>query len=239
MITNLYREHTDWHGSEEQYRADKLRIFELPGVRAAVRPLGDRGGWPLVGARPSRSRCAGGTTPRTSRGPRGDRGRRLRAAAAAGGARGPQRAPAPSPDGPHDADGVEWVDDSISTTPIDDRGARGLRRRPVVLIAGGRTAARTTSSSDRRSRRARPRRADHAPRHRSTAGRGRRGPRPLREPHVDSGRHAGSDATGRNARHARRRVLLSPAAPSYNAYANFEQRGDDFAACARAVALRA
>ena len=48
VLTNLYREHTDWHGSEEQYRADKLRIFELPGVRAAVRPLGDRGDWPLV-----------------------------------------------------------------------------------------------------------------------------------------------------------------------------------------------
>ncbi len=32
VMTNLYREHTDWHGSEEQYRADKLRIFELPGT---------------------------------------------------------------------------------------------------------------------------------------------------------------------------------------------------------------
>jgi UDP-N-acetylmuramoylalanine--D-glutamate ligase len=32
-------------------------------------------------------------------------------------------------------------------------------------------------------------------------------------------------------------VLLSPAAPSYNVYANFEQRGDDFAALARGVAL--
>jgi UDP-N-acetylmuramoylalanine--D-glutamate ligase len=29
-------------------------------------------------------------------------------------------------------------------------------------------------------------------------------------------------------------VLLSPAAPSYNAYTNFEQRGEDFAALARA-----
>ncbi|MDE3129841.1 MAG: UDP-N-acetylmuramoyl-L-alanine--D-glutamate ligase, partial [Acidobacteriota bacterium] len=48
VLTNLYREHTDWHGDEARYRADKLRLFELPGVRAAVRPLGDRGGWPLV-----------------------------------------------------------------------------------------------------------------------------------------------------------------------------------------------
>jgi UDP-N-acetylmuramoylalanine-D-glutamate ligase len=41
VITNLYREHTDWHGSEARYRADKLRIFELPGASAAVYPLGD------------------------------------------------------------------------------------------------------------------------------------------------------------------------------------------------------
>jgi len=33
-------------------------------------------------------------------------------------------------------------------------------------------------------------------------------------------------------------VLLSPAAPSYNAYRNFEERGEHFAALARAVALR-
>jgi UDP-N-acetylmuramoylalanine-D-glutamate ligase len=41
VITNLYKEHTDWHGSEQQYRADKLRIFGLPGTHAAVYPLGD------------------------------------------------------------------------------------------------------------------------------------------------------------------------------------------------------
>src|SRR6202035_830876 len=36
VITNLYREHGDWHGSAEAYYADKLRLLELPGVRAAV-----------------------------------------------------------------------------------------------------------------------------------------------------------------------------------------------------------
>ncbi|MGH2842046.1 MAG: Mur ligase family protein, partial [Solirubrobacteraceae bacterium] len=46
VITNLSREHTDWHGSEERYRADKLRIFELPGTRVAVKP--PEGGWPLL-----------------------------------------------------------------------------------------------------------------------------------------------------------------------------------------------
>ena len=30
-------------------------------------------------------------------------------------------------------------------------------------------------------------------------------------------------------------VLLSPAAPSYGIYKNFEQRGDDFARCVNAL----
>ena len=29
VLTNLYREHLDWHRSEERYRADKLRIVDL------------------------------------------------------------------------------------------------------------------------------------------------------------------------------------------------------------------
>src|SRR4029077_11820723 len=36
LITNLFKEHTDWHGSEERYRAEKLRLLGLPGVRVAV-----------------------------------------------------------------------------------------------------------------------------------------------------------------------------------------------------------
>ncbi len=44
VLTNLSREHTDWHGSEQQYRADKLRIFDLPGFAPRVRPPGERGG---------------------------------------------------------------------------------------------------------------------------------------------------------------------------------------------------
>ncbi|MDR9370764.1 Mur ligase family protein, partial [Conexibacter sp. JD483] len=41
IVTNLYREHVDWHGSEEAYQADKLRLLTLPGVRVAV--VGDTG----------------------------------------------------------------------------------------------------------------------------------------------------------------------------------------------------
>jgi UDP-N-acetylmuramoyl-L-alanine---L-glutamate ligase len=36
LVTNLFREHADWHGSEEIYRAEKLRILELAGVRVGV-----------------------------------------------------------------------------------------------------------------------------------------------------------------------------------------------------------
>jgi UDP-N-acetylmuramoyl-L-alanine---L-glutamate ligase len=36
LVTSLFREHTDWHGSEHAYRADKLRLLDLPGVRVAV-----------------------------------------------------------------------------------------------------------------------------------------------------------------------------------------------------------
>src|ERR1700730_5773203 len=43
VLTNLYREHLDWHGSEHAYRAEKLRILGLPGLRIAVLNLRDPG----------------------------------------------------------------------------------------------------------------------------------------------------------------------------------------------------
>ncbi len=96
VLTNLHREHLDWHRSEEAYRADKLRILGLPGVRdvvlnardpllvAAPRPSGVRTllfGEPRGGTRATRAcsttarlscpprtcRCAGSTTRSTSR----------------------------------------------------------------------------------------------------------------------------------------------------------------------------
>jgi len=50
LVTNLFREHADWHGSVEAYRADKLRLLELPGVRAAVLNGRDRA---LAAVRPA------------------------------------------------------------------------------------------------------------------------------------------------------------------------------------------
>ena len=140
VLTNLYREHTDWHGSEEQYRADKLRLFELPGVRAAVRPLGDRGGWPLVV--PPEQIPLRGRAQRPERGHRGGGDRGGRASTAAAAARGARWACSALPHRLQtvhtDARGVEWIDDSISTTPESTIAAlEAFGERPVVLIAGG------------------------------------------------------------------------------------------------------
>ena len=237
LLTNLSREHTDWHGSEERYRADKLRVFDLPGVRAAVRPLGDRGGWPLV-------------VPAAEVPLRGAHNAQNVAAAVAA----IQAAGLPLPELPGalagleplphrlqtvhvDECGVEWVDDSISTTPASAVAAiEAFAGRPLVLIAGG---------ADRVQ--------DYAPLAQALIAR----PEPtalvllpdtgaaIAEAAADCGFAAARMSTAGDMREATRLagalaqpgavILLSPAAPSFNAYRNFEERGDDFAA----LALRA
>ncbi len=234
VLTNISREHTDWHGSEEQYRADKLRLFDLPGVRAAVRPLGDRGGWPAV--------VAADQIPLRG----AHNAQNVAAAVAAIRAAGLTVPPLPEAlNGldplPHrlqtvhtDQRGVEWIDDSISTTPASAIAAlEAFADRPVVLIAGG---------SDRQQA--------HAELATVLA---------LRAPWTalillpDTGHRLGEAAAAQGfsqdrisaagdmaeaTRLARELVpaggvvLLSPAAPSFNRYANFEERGDEFAALA-------
>ncbi len=136
-----------------------------------------------------------------------------------------------------DVGGVEWIDDSISTTPESTIAAlEAFADRPVVLIAGG---------SDRDQ--------DYSGLGAILAGR-------TAETHLillpDTGILIGETAAShgfgpdrmstagdmREATQLARRlvapggvVLLSPAAPSFSQYANFEERGNDFAA----LALRA
>jgi UDP-N-acetylmuramoyl-L-alanine---L-glutamate ligase len=252
VMTNLYREHTDWHGSEEQYRADKLRIFELPGTRAAVRPLGDRAGWHIDDAGAIR---------------RGDtlmltleqiplRGRHnavnVATALAAIEAAGFEAPPLPGSLGgitslPHrlqtvhvGVGPVEWVDDSISTTPESTIAAlEAFGSSHVVLLAGGsernqdyeelgRLLAQRPGISLVTLPDTGPRLAETAIRH------------GLSENwivHAADMREA-TDVAGTLTRHGSV-VLLSPAAPSFSQYKNFEERGDDFAGFARAVAFRA
>jgi UDP-N-acetylmuramoylalanine-D-glutamate ligase len=237
LLTNLSREHTDWHGSEQRYRADKLRLFELPGVRAAVRPPGDRGGWPLVVA-PAEVPLRGAHNAQN-----------VAAAVAAIEAAG---LPLPQLPGalagleplPHrlqtvhvDARGVEWVDDSISTTPASAVAAiQAFAGRPLVLVAGGADraqdyaplgdvlAARPAATAlvllpaTGEAIAAAAAACGFAAARMSTAG-------DMREATRLAGALAQPGAV----------VLLSPAAPSFNAYRDFEERGDHFAA----LALRA
>ncbi len=235
LLTNLSREHTDWHGSEQQYRTDKLRIFELPCVRVAVRPPDD--GWPVLfdaEQLPLRGE---------------HNARNVTAAVAAIEAAGLPLPRLPQAlEGlvalPHrlqtvhtDASRTEWIDDSISTTPESTIAAlEAFTQRPLTLIAGG---------SDRGQ--------DYARLGRTLAARAAATSLVLL-PDTGSAIAAAAAAhgfaedrmsTAGDMREATRQaraliepggvVLLSPAAPSFNRYANFEERGDDFAA----LALRA
>jgi len=268
VITNLYREHTDWHRTESRYRSDKLRLFGLPEVKAAVYPLGepdieaaagwvktripfeDPAGWYVDKSGAVRNGSDVVLTPDQIplRG-RHNAGNVAIALAAIEAARLP---PPTLPDALEDLealphrlqtivkarDEVEWVDDSISTTPESTIAAlEAFLDHPVVLIAGGQDrgqdyselaaqiAARPLETHvvllpDTGTRLAQALTAQGRAEDRmSTAG-------DMREATLKAATLAKQDTI----------VLLSPAAPSFNAYENFERRGEDFAACARALA---
>jgi UDP-N-acetylmuramoyl-L-alanine---L-glutamate ligase len=260
--TNLYREHVDWHGSDEAYRVDKLRALSLPGVRVAVipaddeamaaaargvevRPYGTAAGWhvvdygialrgtpvvaahelPLPGEHNARNLCAALTA--------------LEAAglvvpdvpAALAGFRPlPHRLEVVL-----DHAGVLWVDDSISTTPESTLAALAtFRDREIILLGGGHDRGQDYGAL--------------------AAALAACGARVIGMPTtgarlVSAARRAGIDedraveapdlptavALARASLRPGVAVLLSPAAPSYNAYRSFEARGDHFRALASAV----
>lgn len=256
VVTNLFPEHVDWHGSDRAYRADKLRLLSLPGVRTAVvngrdaalvqaanaaaenLHFGRADGWDVT----SRGvELDGRLVVASSRLPlRGEHNAlnlcaALTALAAAG------IALPPLPDAlegiralPHrlevvaDRDGVLWVDDSISTTPESTLAAlRSFADRDIVLIAGGQDREQDYTSLGR----------ELAARDAVVLGLPVTGSRL-----VDAARcggiadtrafevadmQAAVDLAGAVASPGTA-VMLSPAAPSYNSYANFEQRGADF-----------
>jgi UDP-N-acetylmuramoyl-L-alanyl-D-glutamate--2,6-diaminopimelate ligase len=48
VLTNLSRDHLDYHGSMEEYAASKLKLFLYPGLRCAVINLDDPFGWQIL-----------------------------------------------------------------------------------------------------------------------------------------------------------------------------------------------
>ncbi len=256
VITNLYPEHADWHGSHAAYRAEKLRILGLPGVRASVLNARDPElvaasagapdptfygrpeGWDVTGggvAFEGRVELVAGELPL-----RGEHNA-LNLCAALSALR-PCGVATPALPGalrgfaalPHrlevvaERDGVVWVNDSISTTPESTLAAlESFRDREVVLLAGGQDRGQ-----------------DYARLGRELAGRGAvvvglpvtggrlvgaaraaglAAARALEAPDL-----AAAVLVARGLASPGAAVLLSPAAPSYHAYRDFEARGEHF-----------
>jgi len=290
VITNLYGEHVDWHGSRETYRREKLRLFTLPQVRAAAYSPADAqvaqavlqvphrvpfdvpSGWHLL---PAGTVVSGDGSVSVAPAELPLRGRHnaenLCAALAALDAAGlalpelPQ-ALADLQALPHRLQtvlvsaGTVWVDDSISTTAESSLAAlAAFPDAPVVLIGGGferqqdyrelgielaRRDAALVTLPDTGARLARAATTAGLPAARlveaadmpaAVAAAGTLAAGLGEVTHAGSASPAG---TGGSVPRAGREsapvvILLSPAAPSYNAYRNFEARGDHFAALAR------
>ncbi|MBA3808161.1 MAG: UDP-N-acetylmuramoyl-L-alanine--D-glutamate ligase [Solirubrobacterales bacterium] len=257
LLTNLFREHTDWHGSEERYRADKLRLLGLPGVHAAVLNARDarlaeltpatpelhryglREGWDLAddGGLARREEAALAATELPLRGEHN--ALNLCGALTALEAIGvelPPLAPALADFAalPHrlqpilERDGVSWVDDSISTTPESSVAAlTSFADSDVVLIAGGQDRGQEYGDLARALQESGatvigvPSTGTSIVEAALAAG---VAPACARE----AGDLAAAVALAGELVAAGGVVLLSPAAPSYDHYRDFEQRGERF-----------
>jgi UDP-N-acetylmuramoylalanine--D-glutamate ligase len=262
LLTNLYREHIDWHGSEQAYRAEKLRLFELPGVRVRVlnartdglapAPTGSRtlrfgepGGWDV---RAGALTLAGAEQVQLAELPLAGEHNALNLCAALS-ALEAFGAQAPSLPGAlagfaalphrletvHEQDGVTWVDDSISTTPESTMAAlASFPGRELILIAGGQDRGQDFGGLA----------ADLTARGTTVIAVPSTGPRLLAELIREGARGERAltaadlaEAVALARAHARAGsvVLLSPAAPSYDHFRDFEQRGERFRALAAAA----
>jgi len=263
LLTNLFREHTDWHGSEQAYRADKLRLLGLPGVAVAVlnmhseqlvaasrgagvalAPYGLADGWdatdrgielrgelalstaelPLPGAHNALNLCGALTALEAAGVPAPPLGQALSGFRAL-----PHRLEVVA-----ERDGALWVDDSISTTPESTLAAlASFPGRPIVLIGGGQDRGQDYNALAH----------ELARREATLVGVPSTGPRLVaatRAAGVSAARAV--EASGMESAVASARelcvpggvILLSPAAPSYDHYRDFEERGERFRALAQA-----
>jgi UDP-N-acetylmuramoylalanine--D-glutamate ligase len=257
VITALFNEHVDWHGSAEAYRREKLRIAALPCVEACVYPEGQAEIEAAIGAGVRRCRFGGAQGWHvTETGIADGRGREIAigslplrgrhnaenlcCALTALDAAGLPEPPLPEVLGDvrplphrlqtvHVAAGVEFVDDSISTTPESTMAAiDAFPDRPLVLIAGGHEREQDYAGLGALAARRRlelitmpvtgERLAEAATRA------GLHGGHIHRAPDMASAVELARELAPPGAV-----VLLSPAAPSYNTYRNFEERGRHFA----------
>jgi UDP-N-acetylmuramoylalanine--D-glutamate ligase len=225
VVLNLERDHLDRHGTFERYRDAKLRIFERARVRIVPR------GFEVDGIEFS----ADDVLPAEPRIP--GRHNRANAAAAVAAARA-----VGLPDGalatalrefagvPHRLElvrewrGVRWVNDSIATNTLAVRRGVEAYDAPVRLILGGRAKGEDfvpfvrDLPSNVRAAYLVGEAEDELAAAFDAAGR----------PYERAGTIA--DAVAAAARDAEPGdvVLLSPACASYDQYANFEERGEDF-----------
>jgi UDP-N-acetylmuramoylalanine--D-glutamate ligase len=254
MAGNLYREHLNWHLTDEAYRRDKLRLLSLPGVeRCVVNALS-----PEVMAAP---RAPGpvfayGTAPGWHVGDDGS-------VVKDGGAplardvlplRGPHNAlnlcgaltalealDIPLPALPeafvgfealphrlqtvHRADGVEWVDDSISTTPESTIAAlASFPDERLILIGGGFDRGQDYTELGQVAARS-------GVKVLTLPVTGVRLARAVREAGGDAREVDDIPAAVAAARALAAPgtvVLLSPGAPSFNMYVDYQARGDHF-----------
>jgi len=255
IFTNLFPEHADWHGSAEAYRAEKLRILTLPGLRAAVLPA--RQGELALAPTPA-DRVLYGAAPgwdATEEGLWRDGELRIAArelplpglhnalnlcAALTGLEAGGLALPA-LPGGLEDfrglehrlqvvaeEDGLTWVDDSISTTPESTLAAlESFSGREIVLLAGGQDRGQDHAELARRL-------AEIGAIVIGLPSTGARLLESARAAGVPEGRAIGASDLEDGVRIARELagegavVLLSPAAPSYDNYRDFTERGERF-----------
>jgi UDP-N-acetylmuramoylalanine--D-glutamate ligase len=259
-ITNLFREHTDWHGSEEAYRAEKLRVLGLADVRVAVLPArqeelaslqvsaerrlyGDPGGWDLVAEGVA---LAGQLRARLSDLPLPGEHNALNLCAALTALEAVGVEVSSLPDAlkgfeglEHrlqtviEKEGVTWVNDSISTTPESTLAAlSAFAEREIVLLAGGQDRGQDYERLA----------GTLAALGATVIGLPSTGPRLLQAAlaaGVPTANALAASDLAEAVELARSRaasgsvVLLSPAAPSYDHYRDFEQRGERFSALAR------
>jgi len=254
VVTSLYEEHLDWHGSRERYVDDKLKLLSASGkvLVNAMQPLllerafdhpglhsfGDASGWHVAEGWIRRGDERVVETSRVSA-PGLHNAFNACAALAALDIMGlDARAAAPAlatfAPLPHrlqplgERDGLEWINDSISTTPLASLAAlESVGAKRTALVVGGHDRGLDWSPFVEAMR-------EHAPE--AIVCQGANGPR-IADALEDAGIAGVYRATDLSAAIAAARtalagqgcILLSPGAPSFDQFHDYTERGKRFA----------